>query len=64
MKFIKSLKFIRPIIRKFKLGNFEFRLNMNALKRILPNLITLANLIVFCALAPRMRAIAVVRGLA
>jgi hypothetical protein len=34
MKFIKSLKFIRPIIRKFKLGNFEFRLNMNALKRM------------------------------
>ena len=34
MKFIKSLKFLRPIIRKLNIGSFEFRLNMNALKRM------------------------------
>ena len=34
MKFIKSLKFLRPIIRKLNIGSFEFRLNMNALKRV------------------------------
>ncbi len=34
MKFIKSLKFLRPIIRRLNIGSFEFRLNMNALKRV------------------------------
>jgi hypothetical protein len=34
MKFIKSLKFLKPIIRKLKIGSFEFRLNMNSLKRM------------------------------
>ena len=34
MKLIKSFKFLRPIIRKLKIGSFEFRLNMNSLKRM------------------------------
>ncbi len=34
MKFIKSIKALRPIIRKLKIGSFEFRLNFNALKRM------------------------------
>ena len=34
MKFIKNIKFLRPIIRKLKLGSFEFRLKINALKRM------------------------------
>ena len=34
MKFINNIKFLRPIIRKLKLGNFEFRLKINALKRM------------------------------
>jgi len=34
VKFIKNIKFLRPIIRKLKLGSFEFRLKINALKRM------------------------------
>ena len=34
MKFIKNIKAFRPIFRKFKIGSFEFRLNINALKRM------------------------------
>ena len=34
MKFIKNIKALKPIIRKLKIGNFEFRLNMHALKRM------------------------------
>jgi len=34
MKFHKYFKFFRPLIRKLKIGNFEFRLKMNALKRM------------------------------
>ena len=34
MKFLKNIKALRPIIRKLKIGNFEFRLNMHALKRM------------------------------
>ena len=34
MKFIKNIKALRPIIRKLKIGSFEFRLNRNALKRM------------------------------
>ena len=34
MKFIKNIKFLRPIIRKLKIGSFKFRLDMHALKRM------------------------------
>ncbi len=34
MKFIKNIKALRPIIRKLKIGSFEFRLSINALKRM------------------------------
>ena len=34
MKFIKNIKALRPIIRKLKVGSFEFRLSINALKRM------------------------------
>jgi len=34
IKFVKSSKTLRSIIRKLNIGSFEFRLNMNALKRM------------------------------
>ena len=34
MKFIKNIKALRPIIRKLKVGSFEFSLSINALKRM------------------------------